>query len=295
MGVQIRKLVGLAAAAMVALSGCSKEAPLAGHSPRVALAEISSYVALGDSYSSGPYIDPQQKNAGPCLRSTRNYASILAKDLKVDDFKDVTCAGASTIHILHGVPSSFRNVVPAQVKAVNDRTDLVTVGIGFNDEKVFGSLFGACLTSSKVDKRACRTYVDHTLPSVMSTVGDSVTGALTSVRRNAPHASVVLVGYLPVLTEPDACKSNLFTPGNERTAFQAEQSLDTMLGNAAKRAGTEFLSMRVPAVGHGACAGSAAWVNGNAPAKGDGAIFHPRAVGMVAVAKAIEALLRTHK
>ena len=55
-----------------------------------------SYVALGDSYTAGPLI-PNQDPAYPgCLRSDHNYPSLIAPDLGLPAFRDVSCSGAQT-------------------------------------------------------------------------------------------------------------------------------------------------------------------------------------------------------
>lgn len=55
------------------------------------------YVALGDSYTSGPKIPPQTATPAGCDRSGRNYPALVAKELglKAADFRDVSCSGAT--------------------------------------------------------------------------------------------------------------------------------------------------------------------------------------------------------
>src|SRR5688572_15016522 len=52
------------------------------------------YVALGDSYTSGPLI-PDQVDAA-CGRSNRNYPSLVAQRLRGTELTDVSCGGATT-------------------------------------------------------------------------------------------------------------------------------------------------------------------------------------------------------
>ncbi|MGH3865072.1 MAG: hypothetical protein ACRDQ4_02855 [Pseudonocardiaceae bacterium] len=53
------------------------------------------YVALGDSYTSGPWIPEQRADPVGCQRSTSNYPARLAAVLHISDYTDVSCGGAS--------------------------------------------------------------------------------------------------------------------------------------------------------------------------------------------------------
>src|SRR3954452_13214611 len=57
------------------------------------------YVALGDSYTSGPLIPLQRLDPLGCFRSTSNYPSLLAARLHIRSFTDVSCSGADTTHL----------------------------------------------------------------------------------------------------------------------------------------------------------------------------------------------------
>ncbi len=268
--------------------------PLPARNPHVDPAEIARYVALGDSFSAGPAISPEQSGAGICQRSERNYPSLLADQLDVSDFRDVSCAGATTDHVLRDTPASGLQAIPAQADALSKKTGLVTIGIGYNNDGIFGRLYGACLPSSEVGAGTCQSFVAERFRSLLGPERRDVVEALKEIRRRAPHATVVLVGYLPILPESDACPAPVFSEQNQRTAHDAEASIDDNLRAAAAQAGTEFVSMRDLARGHGVCDGEAAWVNGAEARQGDGAVFHPRATGMKAVAEAIATDLQSN-
>ncbi len=56
------------------------------------------YVALGDSYASGPGIPAQRADPIGCQRSTHNYPALLAQALGIRDYTDVSCGGARRRH-----------------------------------------------------------------------------------------------------------------------------------------------------------------------------------------------------
>ncbi|MGW2956751.1 SGNH/GDSL hydrolase family protein, partial [Streptomyces eurythermus] len=96
----------------------------------------SAYVALGDSYTSGPGI-PAQVDAG-CARSDHNYPSLVAARRRTSAFTDVSCGGATTAEMWRAQGGN-----PPQLDALDRHTGLVTVQIGGNDVG-FGSIIDTC-------------------------------------------------------------------------------------------------------------------------------------------------------
>ena len=54
------------------------------------------YVAMGDSFSAGPFIGTMRTDPQGCARSTDNYPAFLADWLDVASYTDVTCSAATT-------------------------------------------------------------------------------------------------------------------------------------------------------------------------------------------------------
>jgi len=298
MGARSCALAIVMVGALATLTACQKDEPAPPKAqPRVAPDKITQYVAMGDSYVSGPAISPNERGSGICLRSQRNYPRLLAKELHVRDLVDVSCAGAATTHLTNDIPVPGRpgDTVPAQMTALSSKTKLVTVGIGYNDQAIFPRLLASCLPSgvkSTAQADDCQDFATKVAPDLITKVREEIVDSLEETRRNAPNATVVLVGYLPLLPEPDTCPPGVFKGDNERSTYDVEETVDDSLRAAAAEAGTEFVSMRAAGRGHGMCAGDDAWVNGLNPAPGDGVIVHPREVGMQAVADAVAAKLR---
>ena len=282
---------------LATLAACQESDAPAKKQPRVSPTEITRYVAMGDSFVSGPAIAPQQKDSGACLRSQRNYPQLLAKELGISDVVDVSCAGAATVHLMQDIPVAGKPgaTVPAQTEELNDKTGLVTVGIGYNNDAIFPKLLASCLPSGQSSAKAgaCQEFADDEVPGLLKKVRADIVDALETTRNDAPKATVVLVGYLPLLPEPKACPDGVFKGDNQRSTYDVEVAVDDTLRAAAASAGTEFVSMRDAGRGHGMCAGDNAWVNGLKVAAGDGVIVHPRAVGMQAVADAVAEKVRS--
>ena len=90
-----------------------------------------SYVALGDSATSGPLI-PTPTGLLGCGRSDHNYPHLTAAALGLE-LTDVSCGGAAARHMTQAQSVEFDGVNPPQFDALRTDTDLVSVGIGGND------------------------------------------------------------------------------------------------------------------------------------------------------------------
>src|SRR5205807_10473813 len=106
----------------------------------------SSYVALGDSYTAGPSIEPVRARAPMiCGRSAANYPSLVAAELGAD-LTDASCSGAVTANLTN-LPQGAN---PPQIGKVLPTTSLVTVSIGGNDENIFSTLMTECSAANRL-------------------------------------------------------------------------------------------------------------------------------------------------
>lgn len=254
------------------------------------MTSVDSYVSLGDSFVSGPGIDAMDPGSKDCLRSVHNYPTLLATALNARSFTDVSCAGASTVHLLSGTQLPDGTPVPAQIDAISEDTQLVTVGIGANDSLVLSGLWGRC-TASILDPTGakCEGYVRDQMPGLLKAGNGEVVRVLDTIASKAPQARIVLVGYLRVAPDTDAgaCLAAGFRPAQAAQVSRGEELIDKSQAVAAKTADVDYVSLRKTSLGHDACAGPNAWVNTLKPPKGDGVTLHPNAAGMRAVADAI--------
>lgn len=133
------------------------------------------YVALGDSYTAGPYIPHQTGTPLGCSRSDHNYPSVVAAELQLDpaEFQDMSCGGA-TIADLTQEQSTDDGTYPAQLSALSADTRLVTLGIGGNDIG-FSSLVTQCVKNGLLYYGAAGW-----LPPQLQPQGDAPAAASTS-------------------------------------------------------------------------------------------------------------------
>jgi lysophospholipase L1-like esterase len=251
------------------------------------------YVALGDSYSAGPLVPENRTDPPGCFRSTNNYPAYLAGHLKVRGYTDVTCSGATTGDFFEGQRLLLGGGrVPAQLDALSDETDLVTVGIGGNDFGLFGSLNSTCGAVAADDSLGapCRDQFTNargvdTKARDARAIVVPLSRALAAVRERAPEAEVYVLGYPRILPRGGAtCAQAPMAAGDYAWANRIGALLNRSVRLAAEREDMSYVDLAAPSSGHDVCAGRAAWVNGYQAQFGLAADFHPFLRGMRAVA-----------
>ncbi|WP_051829908.1 MULTISPECIES: SGNH/GDSL hydrolase family protein [Streptomyces] len=262
------------------------------------------YVALGDSYTAGMQIPPQTAEPRGCARSGVNYPALVAKGLGLaaDRFRDVSCTGAQTGD-LTSAQHTGNGTNPAQLDALTEQTQLVTLGIGGNDAG-FTDVVIECAKDNLVDAvkgvvkqtRAASPCRDHyssgdgtdEVQHRVDAAGDRLGRVLQDVKRRSPQARVYVIGY-PTLfpADPSSCQPVLggtVAVGDLAFLAEKEQQLNGMLRKRAQDAGAVFVDTAGPSAGHDMCAGEdTRWVEPPFPAPGLAPI-HPNAKGQEAVA-----------
>lgn len=249
--------------------------------------KTSTYVALGDSYAAGAGIAPLVATAPPtCSRSTLNFAHDIAAATKASSFTDVTCSGAKTADFF---ASQAPGVAP-QLDAVTKDTRLVTMTIGGNDENVFTGSFFGCATISVTDitGNPCESKYGTTFTdAIVNQTYPNVVAALTAVRRKAPAATVVILGYPRILPETGqlSCYSSMPIAMGDVPWLNHEQDvLNAVVRRAAQQTGARFVDMTASSAGHDACAPvGTRWIE-PAVAPVNAFPVHPNATGEAAMA-----------
>nr|WP_202523764.1 SGNH/GDSL hydrolase family protein [Kitasatospora sp. SID7827] len=304
----------LAGAALIGAAGCGAGGTAPAPKPDRASPTTSPsptpvtgpYVALGDSYTSGLRIPPQGGTPQGCGRSGANYPSLVAQRLDLKDFTDVSCSGARTGD-LTAAQRTEDGTNPPQLDAVSAATRLVTLGIGGNDAG-FMDVLGRCAVENlrhsligKGDAAPCRTYYTTGAGSgevqrKMTTTAERLTAVLGEIKRRAPQAEVLLVGYPALLPQdPGRCAETLGDGiADADIGFVAEQErqLNGMLRQRAEAAGVAFVDTYSSSTGHDMCeAEGTRWIEPLDAGKGLAPI-HPNAQGQQGMATAVLSALR---
>ena len=284
---------GLAGIALL-LAGCSGDpAPAAGEPD--APADRLRYVALGDSFTAAPGV-PETSTDTFCLRSSANYPSLVARELDAD-LVDVSCSGATTEHMRAPQFYAGQRHAP-QFDALTPDTDLVTLSVGGNDFDVFGTLIGTCSELADLDDLAeapggapCRTSMQadggDVLLERVHQVRDRVAQVVRGVRKRAPGAEVLVVGYPQIVPETGACPALPLAPGDYPYARAVNRALTRALEDAAAMTGAGYVDVWRPSAGHHICADDP-WING-AGLDATAIPFHPFPAEQEAVAELVVA------
>jgi lysophospholipase L1-like esterase len=302
-------LIGVVMSAALTVSACSTSgdaaprgesrntaSPLRSTAPSGAAApEYAHYVALGDSYSSGPLI-PTTDLAGGCTRSDHNYPSLVARRLGVRAFTDATCSGATTLDLTQPQHPFEGSTIPPQLSSLTRDTDLVTIGIGGNDLNLFGTLIRTCTGLRARDPRGAPctqqlATLGPDLGAVTSAITGNVTRALRAIRQRAPRAEVLLVGYLRLVPDRGSCAALPLATGDYAEGRRISLALNHALRRAARRTRTTFVDAYALSRGHDICS-EEPWVNGQLTNRQRALAYHPFAAGMRAVADGVLASLR---
>ena len=235
--------------------------------PAADAASSVSYVALGDSYSSGLGAGSYISSSGSCDRSTNAYPEQWAGTNAPASFVSVACAGATTSDVIDG-----------QVSALSASTTLVSITIGGNDAG-FSSVMETCVfrsTSSCVSAvAAARNFATTQLPGRLAST-------LQAIRQHAPNAKIVLLGY-PDLYDLSKSSTCIGLSTQDRTALNAAaDTLDSVLSTAVTTAADQhivFADVRGQFAGHQIC-DSGSWLH-SVDILSISSSYHPTASGQI--------------
>ncbi|MCW2755639.1 MAG: hypothetical protein JWQ32_3050 [Marmoricola sp.] len=220
-----------------------------------------SYVALGDSYSSGNGTRTYINDGTSCDRSVYAYPYLVAQSHGYTlNFQ--ACSGATTA-----------TVTSSQLSALSTSTGYVTMSVGGNDAG-FSSVITECAKPAWASDCAgkdttANTFITNTLPGRLNTL-------YASIKAKAPNAKVVIVGYPRIFNGQDCNAATFFSPDDESRLNATADLLNSKLSAAATAAGFTFANPTSRFIGHAVC-GSPEWINGLSNPISDS--YHPNQTG----------------
>jgi hypothetical protein len=205
-----------------------------------------SYVALGDSYSSGVGTRSYLSDGTSCQRSVYAFPSLIAA-AKGYALNFRACSGAKVA-----------DVTNTQLGALSATTSYATISVGGNDAG-FTSVLTTCAQpgwlsdcSGAISK--ARSYISNTLPGSLSTL-------YAAIASRAPNAEVVVVGYPRLFNGEDCNALTWFSPSEESSLNGTADLLNSKLAAAASARGFAFANPTKAFLGHAVC-GDPEWLNG---------------------------------
>jgi len=246
-------LAGSLAASLVLIASILALSPARAAGP--------SYVALGDSYSSGVGTRTYISDGTSCQRSTYAYPYLIAQS-RGYSLSFQACSGAKV-----------SDVTSKQLGTLSTATAYVTMSVGGNDAG-FSSVITECAQPGWMSDcdgaiNTAQSYINNTLPGSLSTL-------YATIRSKAPNAKVVIVGYPRVFNGEDCNAGTWFSPSEETRLNQTADLLNSKLSAAASAKGFSFANPTSRFIGHAVC-DSVEWLNGLSNPVSES--YHPNRTG----------------
>jgi lysophospholipase L1-like esterase len=278
-------------------------APISAPPARAEAADDLVYVALGDSYTSGPLVLPHDTTWVPqdCGQSLRNYPHLAAARMHATRFEDVSC-GSATIDDLYepqtGLPLGGTNA--AQLDALGPDVDVVTLGMGGNDVGFTGLALDCVRFLGPPTEQPCtpdyQTSEGDKVSERIARVGPELGQALDDIHVAAPNAEVFVVSYPTALPDDAvACWPYLPILQDDMPYLVAKfKEMNAMLAEQASLHGATYVDIYTPSIGHDACQPPGfAWVNGMVVAP-PSYPAHPNELGLARSGKLVAAAVMEH-
>jgi hypothetical protein len=253
-----------------------------------------SYVALGDSYTSAPFVSPIASGAPlECGQSAVNYPHLTAAALGLS-LTDRSCGGATTSNM---TTAQYPDQ-PPQFSALGSSTQVVTLSIGGNDNALFASAVIACGVTDLADAlnigAPCKSIFGDYFANRATADGPKIGAAINQIHQLAPAATVFVVGYPDILPQSGNCYPQIpLTTGDVAYANGIEQTLNSVLRDEAQANTATYVDTYTPSIGHDACKPEGTrWIEPPIPGT-DAAPIHPNAAGEAADATDLEAAMRS--
>ena len=247
----------LAIAGVTALTGAA--VALALGAP--ANAAGTSYVALGDSYSSGTGTRTYISDGTSCQRSVYAYPSLDAAALSLSlNFR--ACSGATVA-----------DVTNTQLSALTSTTAYVTISVGGNDAG-FASVLTTCAQPSWLSN--CYGAIDKANSFINTTLPGRLTTLYSAIKAKAPAARVIVVGYPRIFNGEDCNLLTWFSPTEESRLNATADLLNSKTQAAAAAAGFQFANPTSRFIGHAVC-DDVEWLNGLSSPVSES--YHPNRAG----------------
>lgn len=247
--------------------------------PAAAGAAEPNYVAMGDSYTSGPGILPVNPEApAQCGQSLVNYPHLVAAALHLS-LTDVSCGGAKT----EDEEVAQYEDQPPQDDALSASTEVVSLGMGGNDGNLFGTLLLGCTETdlTTTGRAPCRAKYSGFVEKTFAEDRAPEEAALRRIKELAPHAKVFVVGYPEIAPQHGVCPLQIPWTEADLKWFRdkVEKGGNKMIKEGAKANGATFVETFKPSEGHNVCQPvGTRWIE---PLVGSltGVPVHPNALG----------------
>lgn len=223
--------------------------------------EADSYVALGDSFSSGNGTFFPDRSL-ECYRSSFAYPALIDRQRPNTDLTFRACSGADSADVL-----------AEQVSALDAGTDLVTITVGGNDIG-FVDLILAC---GGRFSPTCASQVRTTETRIATELPARLDAVYAAIAERAPNARVAVLGYGRFFGSDLSCAAARGITATEAGLLNGvADALDRVIAERVAATRFTYASPIGPFTGHDICAADP-WLTGRTNSILD--IFHVTRAG----------------
>jgi len=226
--------------------------------PGPAQAAATTYVALGDSYSSGTGTRTYINDGTSCQRSVYAYPSLIAVS-KGYSLNFRACSGATVDDVLN-----------LQLGAVVTGTAYVSITVGGNDAG-FAAVLTECAKPAWASN--CNAAIDRA-QSIINQLPGRLRTLYAAVRAKSPK--VVAAGYPLIFNGEDCNLLTWFSPTEEARLNATATLLNEKVKAAALAEGVAYVDPTTTFDNHAVC-DSPEWINGLSSPTSES--FHPNRAG----------------
>jgi lysophospholipase L1-like esterase len=215
------------------------------------LAGGKSLLALGDSFSAGEgagSYDPSTNNPGrnTCHRSRLAWPTRVADKLGLVALPSLACSGAVVREVTDGGRRHEPERQISQISRISHDPDVITITIGGNDLG-FASVLEACVFGN------CRRHYSKPSGDILehriTALASELPGAYARIRRAAPNARLVVMGYPRLFADGDLGRAGNCAAFGRITTAETNylnalvRKTDIAIAGAAEIAGADFIDV----------------------------------------------------
>jgi hypothetical protein len=233
-----------------------------------------SYLALGDSFSSGEgdlddsyYLPETNTSSNKCHVSMRSYSYLVSADMGIEDFYNVACSGARyDPHYSKGIqyrdPLAHKWLAGSKSQSTflsNATPDVVTISMVGNDIGFKGKILRCLAPDSCLHFKEDRQSVVEEINSKF----DDLVSMYLDIKEKTDNGKVYVLGYPKIFATNGDCRLGVnLDPEERRTAQGLVGYLNAVIKAATEKAGVQYIDVEHAFAGHELCSGGKEAVNG---------------------------------